>query len=307
MTRHLPPLNALRAFEAAARQLSFSRAAQEMHVTPAAVSHQVKALEARLGVVLFRRLTRGLRLTDEGQMLLPELRGAFDRMSQALDRIGAGARGGTLTISTGTTFAFTWLVPRLPRFQAMHPALEVRLMTSKYPVDFTREDVDLAIRHGRGGWSGLRVDKVFEEPMTPLCGRVFEDRLRHPEDLRNLPLLRTADDEEWPTWLRAAKLEGVDHAAGTLFDSTRIAVEASIDGEGVAVGSPFLFADVLASGRLLQPFALTASSGKAYWLVTPEATAERPNIKTFREWLLAEAAMSRETAASQSPRRRRSA
>src|SRR5690242_13078656 len=133
MTRRLPPLNALRAFEAAARHLSFSRAADEMHVTPAAVSHQVKALEARLGVVLFRRLTRGLRLTDEGQMLLPELRGAFDRMSQALDRIGAGARGGTLTISTGTTFAFTWLVPRLPRFQAMHPALEVRLMTSGMP------------------------------------------------------------------------------------------------------------------------------------------------------------------------------
>src|SRR5690242_5281839 len=307
MTRRLPPLNALRAFEAAARHLSFSRAAAEMHVTPAAVSHQVKALESRLGVLLFRRLTRGLRLTDEGQMLMPELRGAFDRMSQALDRIGAGARGGTLTISTGTTFAFTWLMPRLPRFQAMHPTLEVRLMTSRYAVDFTREDVDLAIRHGRGGWSGLRVDKVFEEPMTPLCGRIFKDRLRRPEDLRTLPLLRTADDEEWPTWLRAAKLEGVDYAAGMLFDSTRIAVEASIDGEGVAVGSPFLFADVLASGRLLQPFALTASNGKAYWLVTPEATAERPNIKTFRDWLLAEAAMSRETAASQSPRPRRSA
>ena len=140
--------------------------------------------------------------------------------------------------------------------------------------------------------------------MTPLCGLVFKDRLRRPEDLRNLPLLRTADDEEWPTWLRAAKLEGIDYNAGILFDSTRIAVEASIDGEGVAVGSPFLFADVLASGRLLQPFALTASNGKAYWLVTPEATAERPKIKAFREWMLAEAALSRETAAARAPRRR---
>jgi DNA-binding transcriptional LysR family regulator len=293
----LLPLNALRAFETAARHLSFTRAADEMHVTQAAISHQVKALEARLGLKLFRRLPRGLRLTEEGQALLPELRGAFDRMSSALDRVAAGGLGGTLTVSTGTTLALTWLAPRLPRFQVAHPALEVRLMTSSRAVDFAREEVDLAIRHGRGGWPGLRADRLFEEPMTPLCGRAFKDRLRRPQDLKHLPLLRTGDDEEWPVWLRAAGVEGIDPTRATLFESTKVAVQATIDGLGVAVGSPYLFADDLAAGRLFQPFALIVSSGKGYWLVTPEAMAERPKIKAFREWIAAEAATSRTLAA----------
>ena len=289
------PLNGLKAFEAAARHLSFTRAADELHVTQAAVSHQVKTLEQRLGVKLFRRLPKSLRLTDEGQALLPELRDAFERIARALNRVTSAQGAAALSVSTLTTFALTWLVSRLPRFQARHPEIEVRLNTTGRIVDFAREDVDVAVRYGDGNWPGLNVEKMFEDELTPLCGRAHKERLRRPEDLRDVPLLDASPPEpasvgDWPTWLRAAGIAQLPVTRGATFDSTKIAAQAAIDGMGVAIGSPYLFAEDIAAGRLFQPFPLTVRNGKTYWLVCAEGTATRPKIKAFREWVLSELA-----------------
>jgi len=287
------PLNGLKAFEAAARHLSFTRAADELHVTQAAVSHQVKTLEQRLGVKLFRRLPKSLRLTDEGQALLPELRDAFERMARAINRVTSANGASALSVSTLMTFALTWLVGRLPRFQARHPDIEVRLNTTGRLVDFAREDVDVAVRYGDGNWPGLNVEKMFEDELTPLCGRAHKDRLRGPEDLRDVPLLDASPPEpasvgDWPTWLRAAGIAQLPVTRGATFDSTKIAAQAAIDGMGVAIGSPYLFAEDIAAGRLFQPFPLTVRNGKTYWLVCAEGTATRPKIKAFREWVFSE-------------------
>ena len=195
--RALPPLNALRSFEAAARHLSFTLAAEELHVTQAAVSHQVKALEERLGLKLFRRLPRGLMLTEQGQALLPELRGAFDRMEQALSRVSALGKEGPLTVSLLTTFALTWLVPRLHRFQALHPGIDVRMLTTQRMADFAREDVDLAIRYAADpALPGLRCDRLFNDLLTPLCGQAYRERLKGPSDLLRVPLIDTIGDAD---------------------------------------------------------------------------------------------------------------
>lgn len=289
--RSLPPLNALRAFEAAARHLSFTLAANELHVTQAAVSHQVKALEAWLGVKLFRRLPRSLLLTDQGQALLPEIRAALDRMAQAVARVGSQG-GGTLTVSLLTTFALTWLVPRLHRFTAANPGIEVKMLTTPRLVDLHREDVDVAIRYAaRPNRTGLRVHKLFDEMLTPLCNRSFRDRLKRPEDLAGVPLLDTTghnEEADWSVWLDAAGLVLRGKTPRITFDSTKIAVDAAIEGAGVAIGQPSLFVHALSSGRLFQPFPLIVPSGKAYWLVSTEEGAETAKVRAFRDWVLAE-------------------
>src|SRR5260221_4883741 len=290
MSRPLPPLNALRAFESAARHLSFTRAADEMNVTQAAISHQVKALEERLGVQLFRRLPRRLLLTDEGQALLPDLRDAFSRMALAVERISARSAIGTLTVSSMTTIVMTWLVPRLPRFQAAHTEIDVRLMTTQRLVDFAREDIDGGIRFGTGKWPGVKVERMFGEVLTPLCGKRFIDKIKTPTDLRSLPLLRTTEEEEWPIWFAAAGIEAIDGMRGPIFDSTMIGVQAAIDGLGIVMGPAALFADDIIAGRLFQPFPLAVETGKSYWLVTPETMADRPKVKAFRDWIFAEIA-----------------
>ena len=305
MVRALPPLNALRAFEAAARHLSFTRAAEELHVTQAAVSHQVKALEARLGVRLFQRLTRSLRLTDEGQALLPELRDAFDRLSAAVTRLSQRDARGRLTVSLLTTFALSWLVPRLPRFNARHPEIEVGLIATPRLTDFTREDVDAAVRYGFGPWPGLRCDVLFAEGLTPLCGRRWIKKLKRAEDLANVPLLPLISTEhnDWEVWLREAGLSQIEATKGTAFDSTRIAVDAAIAGAGVAIGNPYMHAEPIEEGRLFQPFELVVPNGRAYWLVCPETMAERPKIKAFRDWIRAETAQIRQADSSRARKR----
>ncbi len=291
MPRALPPLNALRAFEAAARHLSFTRAAAELHVTQAAVSHQVKALEEPLGVRLFRRLTRELRLTEEGQALAAELRDAFQQIVSAVSRVGSRGSRGALHISTMTTFALSWLVPRLPRFQAAHPMIEVRVSTTQRTVDFAREDVDLAIRYGGGNWPGLKCEKLFDDMLTPLCAPALAERLKSPEDLREVQLLHEgAEASDWLTWLAAAGVGSLDATKGPRFDSTRIAGQAAMGGLGVAVGAPYLFADEIARGQLVQPFDLVVGNGKAFWVVWLEGSASQPKIVAFRDWILAEAA-----------------
>jgi DNA-binding transcriptional LysR family regulator len=288
--RSLPPLNALRAFEAAARHLSFTLAAEELHVTQAAVSHQVKALEDRLGLKLFRRLPRGLMLTEQGQSLLPELRGAFDRIEQAMNKLSLQGNEGPLTISLMTTFALTWLVPRLHRFQAQHPTIDVRMLTTQRLADFSREDVDLAIRYSADPRvPGLRGDKLFNDLLTPLCGVVYRERLKVPADLLRVPLIETTGDLDWPVWLQAAGIRQPPRIQAMVFDSTKIAVDAAMEGAGVAIGAPFLFKAELASGRLFQPFDLVVPNGKGFWIVGPESTAEQPKLKAFRDWILEEA------------------
>ena len=294
MPKPLPPLNSLRAFEAAARHLSFTRAADELNVTQAAISHQVKGLEDHLGVCLFRRMPRRLLLTDEGQALLPDLRDGFARLAQAVERVRTGGASGSLTVSTMTTIAMSWLVPRLPRFQEACPDIDIRITTSQKLVDFTREEIDVAIRYGNGGWPGVFAEKMFDDVLTPLCGRAFRDRLRRPEDLRGVPLLRSTEEMEWPAWLAAAGVTGVDLTRGGLvFDSTQIAVRAAADGMGVCMATPSLFADEIAAGRLFQPFPLTVANGKAYWLVAAENGANRPKVRRFRDWVFDEVARAR--------------
>jgi DNA-binding transcriptional LysR family regulator len=286
----LPPLNALRAFESAARHLSFTRAADELHVTQAAISHQVKGLEERLGVKLFRRLPRRLLLTDEGQALLPDLHDAFNRLALAVERISARSAVGTLTVSSMTTILMTWLVPRLPRFQAAHPEIDVRLMTTQRLVDFSREDIDAAIRFGTGKWPGVKSERMFGEVLTPLCGRRFIDEIKSPADLRDLPLIRSTEEDEWPIWFAAAGVAAAEVTRGPIFDSTKIAVEAAKDGLGIVMGPPTLFADDIAAGRLFQPFALAVQTGKSYWFVVPENSADRPKVRAFRDWIFSEVA-----------------
>ncbi len=290
MSRSQLPLNALRAFEAAARHASFTHAAEELHVTQAAVSHQVKALEERLGVALFVRRPRGLEITSEGEALLPDLRDAFDRMTNALERVGRKANSGTLNVSLVTTFALGWLVPRLHRFQAKHPEIEVRMTTSQKRVDFAREDVDCAIRFTVQPEPELHATRLFSDVLTPLCGKRYHDKLKTFDDLKRVPFIDMTHDPEWPIWLRAVGLGDFKPKRVLTFDSTMIAVEAAMEGAGVAVGPPQLFREELAEGRLFQPFEQIVDSGKAWWFVCPPASVSRPKTKAFEEWLVEELA-----------------
>ena len=290
MSRPPLPLTALRAFEAAARHKSFTHAAEELHVTQAAVSHQVKSLEQHIGIELFRRLPRSLMLTPEGEALLPDLRDAFDRMALAVDRIGRQAGSRTLVVSLLTTFALTWLVPRLHRFQTLHPDIDVRMTASSRLTDFTREDVDIAIRSASDADPILYSMRLLSDRLTPLCGRRYRDRLKVLDDLRKVPLIDTGAEPEWPVWLQAVGLGDLKPRRWLTFDSTKIGVEAAIAGAGVAIGPPNLFRDDLEEGRLFQPFPQIVESGKSWWLVCPREAVDRPKVRAFRQWIEQEVA-----------------
>ena len=299
MARRLPPLNALRAVEAGARHLSFTKAAEELHVTQAAVSHQVKALEEHLGVRLFRRLTRRLALTEEGRALLPAVGEAFDRIAEAAERIGRSAsRSRTLTVSVTPSFGAKWLVHRLGRFWREHPDVDLRVHHSVQLVDFDRDsDVDLAVRWGRGGWPGLSADLLIPSGRTPVCSPALLDGphpLRTPDDLRHHTLLHEDDYGPWIEWLMAAGAAGVDARRGPIIDDAGVVVQLAIDGHGVALGRVGLIAGDLAAGRLVRPFDLSLEDSLAYYLVCPPRNLTRPRVKAFRDFLLAEAARERE-------------
>jgi LysR family glycine cleavage system transcriptional activator len=298
VTHRLPPLNSLRAFEAAARHLSFTRAAEELHVTPAAISHHVKALEDHLGVKLFRRLNRAVRLTDAGQACVAGLSDAFERMAVALERLRAQECSGPLTVSTSPALAAKWLVPRLERFQELHPEIDVRVSAAMRLVDFAREDVDVAIRYGTGSYPGLLTELLLTNEVVPVCAPALlagPRPLRAPGDLRHHTLLhddtRTTDGAypNWAMWLRAAGLEDVDAARGTRFDYPGLVLEAAAAGDGVALALSTIAAADLAAGRLVKPFAVAVPTPFAYYVVCPQATAERPKVAAFRRWLRAEA------------------
>lgn len=300
MGRRLPPLNALRAFEAAARHLSFTRAAHELNVTQAAVSHQVKALEARLGLALFRRLNRALILTEDGQAYLPPVRDAFDAIAEATRRLEARLSGGALTVSTMDSFAAAWLVPRLGRFRAAHPDIDVRITITDRLVDFVRDDVDLGIRYGRGHYPGLRVVRLLTEDIFPVCSPALlrgDNPLRTPADLCHHTLLHDDMREDWRMWLMAAGVAGVDPTRGPAFSHSHLVLQAAADGQGVALGRGALVAHDLAAGRLVKPFDISLAADYAYYVVTLEAAAAQPKIAAFRDWLLEEARRDPTTAA----------
>jgi LysR family glycine cleavage system transcriptional activator len=293
MRRRYLPLNALRTFEAAARQLSFTSAAEELNVTQSAISHQIRTLETALGRPLFRRLPRRLLLTDAGQTLLPVVRNAFDELTMALDRLRSTEHGGTLTVSVMPSFAAKWLVPRLSRFHAVHPDIDLRISANERIVDFTRDTIDVAVRFGDGSWPGLRCERMFGERVTPMCTPALAKMLKQPADLAIVTLLH--EDMQplgrfpgWVSWLDAAGVSGIDAARGPRFSHTHLMLQAAIDGHGVALGQTLLATDDLAAGRLVAPFALRLPTGFAYWLVSLPATAELPKIQAFRDWIRAE-------------------
>ncbi len=294
MTR-LPSLKALRAFEAAGRHMSFTRAAQELHVTQAAVSHQIKALEEELGLQLFRRGHRGLLLTDAGQAYLPELRAAFERIALATERLRAQDASGALTVSVLPSFAARWLVPRLSRFRRRHPEIDVRLSATDQLADFDRDDVDLAIRYGTGQQPGLVAVRFLTEEFFPVCSPTLLEEtpggpppLRQPSDLRWHTLLHDDMRMDWAMWLMAAGVEGVDPRRGPAFTDSGLLLQAAVEGQGVALGRSALAADDLASGRLVKPFEISLPAEFAYYIVYPERSAHRPKIVQFRDWLIEE-------------------
>ncbi len=300
MVRRLPPLNALRAFEAAGRHLSFTKAAEELHVTPAAISHQVKALEDYLGVQLFRRLTRGLLLTDAGQTCLPGLGKSFDGLAAAVENLRGLEEGGVLTVSVLTSLAAKWLVPRLDRFHKAYPDIDVRISSTIRLVDFARDGVDLAIRYGLGHWPGLRADLMRTEELFPVCSPALLEGphpLRTPDDLRHHTLLHDESWKvvfidaypEWSTWLEAAGVRDIEPTHGPGLSPSSMVIQAAIDGQGVALGRSVLVEADLADGRLVKPFALTLPVDYAYYVVSPETAAERPKVAAFREWIMEEA------------------
>lgn len=287
MDRPQLPLNALRAFEASARCLSFTQAAIDLCVTQAAVGHQVKALERRLGVVLFRRLPRGLALTDEGLALLPVLRDAFDRIGTALDEIEDGRRREVLAVGSVGTFAVGWLLERLAAFEAAHPFVDLRLSTHNNRVDLAAEGLDYAIRFGDGAWHGLEAERLVEAPLAPLCAPGLARRLATPEDLRRLPLLRSYRADEWAMWFSAAGL-APPSLHGPVFDSSRLMVEAAERGFGVALAPVAMFTHALAAERLVRPFATEVITG-AYWLTRQKSRRPSAAMEAFRNWLTATA------------------
>lgn len=292
----LPPLGSLRAFEAAARHLSFTKAAQELGVTQAAISHQVKTLEDALGAKLFRRLTRALALTDTGGTLAPELTESFERMGRAVARAQEREARGTLRVTLLYTFALSFLVPRLGRFSTRHPEIALKLETSSRIVDFDREPFDAAIRYGPGPYPNLSAELLFEDELTPLCSPQVARKIKKPADVlaHKLP-----DDhnywDDWAIWLKAAGLDPeTPRQNSPVFDSTRLAVEAAMEGQGLALGAPFLFENEIKSGRLVAPLKLIVPAGKSYWLVCRKRDADRPTIVAFRQWLLDETRALRE-------------
>jgi LysR family glycine cleavage system transcriptional activator len=293
MLRRLPPLNALKAFEAAARHESFTRAAEELCVTQGAVSHQVKALEAELGIKLFNRERQRLIITEAGREYLTVLRDSFDRIAVGTERLIQRQSSGVLTVSTSPDFAAKWLVNRLGRFAEAHPGIDLRISATLHHVDFAREDVDLAVRHGDGSWSGLDVARLSTEQLFAVCSPKLlrgRQRITKPSDVLKFPLLHLDDRQDWAKWLEAAGVANAELSHGPVLNRASMVIDAAVDGQGIALARTTLAAWDLINGRLVRPLPETLRLSKTYWVICPKATSTLPKISTFREWLLAEAA-----------------
>lgn len=283
MVRPHLPLNALRAFEASARHLSFTQAAIELCVTQAAISHQVKALEARLGQHLFRRLPRGLALTDEGLALLPSLVESFDRIAASIDRVSEGKVREVLTVGAVSTFATGWLIPRLSDLAGACPHLDIRLFTNNNRVDIAAEGLDYAIRFGDGAWHATEAVWLMEAPLAPLCTPFIASRLSTPADLLNETLLRSYRADDWKRWFSGAGVS-VASMRGPVFDSSLAMMSAAEQGFGVALAPPAMFARAIAAGTVVQPFEIGEAHG-GYWLTWLKSRQPSAAMQTFRSWI----------------------
>ncbi len=319
LVERLPPLNALRAFESAARHLSFKKAAQELHVTPGAISHQIKLLEDHLGLPLFRRLTRALELTSEAQAMLPKVREGLESLAAAVERVRAREESLSLTVLAPPNFAARWLIPRLARFTHMHPNVELHIASRLSMIDAREsgasgvaardvpEDSPMVmVRFGSGRYPGAHVDELFSAAYVPVCSpKLLEGPhpLRRPQDLRYHTLIHdeTVVEEgvrpSWPDWLEVIGVKEVDAMRGPRFSNASLALEAAIEGMGVTLAMKPLVEPDIAEGRLVVPFDLPATADFTYYLVTPETSAQNPSVTAFRQWLLDEAAPARRAAA----------
>ncbi len=293
MRRRLPSLNALKAFEATARHESFTKAAHELCVTQGAVSQQVKALEAELGVRLFGRERQRLVITDAGRTYLEVVRDTFDRLAMGTEHLLQRQKSGTLTITTSPNFAAKWLVHRLRRFSEAHPGIDLRVSASLQHIDFAREDIDLAIRHGDGLWPGMHVTRLCTEELFPVCSPKLTSgsgALRSPRDIKHHTLLHTNGTGDWANWLERVGVDGIDLKHGVVFNQASMTIDAAVDGQGIALARTALVSWDLISGRLVRPFVQTLEVPYAFWIVCPKSAADLPKISTFRSWLLKEAA-----------------
>jgi len=296
--RRLPPLNALRAFEAAARHLNFSRAADELSVTPGAVSQQIQNLEDYVGAALFRRTSKGLLLTDAAQTALPALREAFDRLAEAASLLTAAVDGRRLTITAAPSFAAKWLVPRLGTFESLHPQVDVWLSAGLELVDLTAGEVDVAIRYGAGRYPGLETTRLISETVIPVISPelLAQTPLAEPRDLARHILLHDGSPEpddscpDWAMWLAARGVKGVDGARGPRFNQSSLVIEAAMNGRGVALAKRTLAQADLEAGRLVAPLDISTAVDFAYYLVHPKAKGRLPQVKAFIAWIIAEAA-----------------
>ena len=283
---HLP-LNALRAFEASARHQSFTRAAQELNVSQAAVSQQVRLLEDRFGRPLFRRLPRGLVLTDEGLAILPTVSDAFDRIGQLLQQLLDGRQREVLNVAAVGTFAVGWLLPRLEAFQLLHPFVDLRLFTNNNLVDLAGEGVDCAIRFGDGAWHATEAEELMAAPLTPLCNADLAEQISAPTDLARVSLLRSYRADEWLRWFAVAGV-AAPLVRGTVFDSSLTMADAAVQGLGVALLPALMFDREIRQGRLVRLFDIEVSTG-AYWLTWLKSKRATRAMEDFRSWLRAEA------------------
>lgn len=290
--RQLPPLSTLRSFEAAARLLSFSKAADELFVTHGAVSRAIKHLEEHLGVPLFQRTTRAVQLTQTGISYAASVRDTLDRLAAATALIADQKSLGVLSVSTLNSFAAKWLLPRLFRFRQQYPDIDVRLATSNRLADFVNDGIDVAVRYGVGRYSGLAAELLMMEEIAPMCSPELlkgPHPLKAPADLKHHTLIHDDFQIDWGMWLISAGVGGVDAHRGPRFQSSVLAVQAAVQGDGVVLGRTALVADDLRAGRLVKPFTLSLPSDLAYYVVYPNQAAERPKIRAFRDWLLEEA------------------
>ena len=283
MSKRLPPLNALRVFDAAARHLSFTRAAEELFVTQAAVSHQIKSLEDFLGLKLFRRRNRSLLLTEEGQSYFLDIKEIFSQLTEATRKLQARSAKGALTVSLLPSFAIHWLVPRIQAVDRQEDKLA--------------DDVDVAIFYGRGNWPGLRVEKLYAEYLLPVCSPLLltgEKPLKTPEDLAKHTLLHDASRRDWQTYTRQLGLNHINVQQGPIFSHSAMVLQAAIHGQGVALANNVMAQSEIEAGRLVCPFNDVLVSKNAFYLVCHDSQAELGKIAAFRQWILAKAAAEQE-------------
>lgn len=292
MSRRLPPLNSLKVFEAAARHLSFTRAAEELFVTQAAVSHQIKALEEYLGLKLFRRRNRSLLLTEEGQGYFLDIKDIFTSLAEATDKLLERSEKGALTISLPPSFAIQWLVPRLADFNEQQPDIDVRIKAVDMEEGSLTDDVDVAIYYGRGHWPGLRADKLYQEFLIPLCSpslMLGAKPLACLGDLRHHTLLHDTSRKDWKQFAKENHIEGVNLNHGPIFSHSTMVLQASIHGQGIALGNNVLAQPEIDAGRLVSPFDEVLMTKNAFYVVCHEKQADMGRIATFRDWMLKKA------------------